>query len=282
MKIATTTGSALTAQSARQLKACGYDAVDYSGAIYAYEPYTGIYTLPDDAFDAYFRRDGKLLADAGLEVYQAHAPYHTIPDDESETDFMRQCIRRSIRATAMVGGTYLVIHPAQPMHWSTDLHPDRTRDYNLRLFAELLPLAHEWNVRLALENMPGAGIPAGTPASLIDYIDAMGDPDWFVACLDTGHANFSGVDCGAFVRLLGPRLKALHVHDNHGARDEHLGAFMGTVAWEPFVQALADVGYSGAFSFESGFAGQFPEGFSARADALQAALGKYLCETHGL
>ncbi len=282
MKISTTTGSVLTEQSARQCKACGYDAVDYSGTIYAYEPFSGVYTLPDEAFDEHFRRDGRILAEAGLEVYQAHAPYHTIPDDESETDFMRLCIKRSIRAAAMVGAKYLVIHPAQPMHWSTDLHPDQTRAYNLRLFSELLPLAHEWKVRLALENMPGAGIPTGTPASLIDYIDQMGDLDWFAACLDTGHANFSGVDCGAFARLLGTRLKVLHVHDNHGVRDEHLGAFLGTIAWEPFLQALADIGYDGTFSFESGFPGMFPDGFYAQADAMQAALGKHLCETYGL
>ena len=244
-------------RGAAMIRAAGFDSVDYSEPIYCYEPFSGVYTLPEKQFDAHFLPDRDAFRKAGLRVRQVHAPYHTIPDDERETEFMRMAIRRSIRAAAVVGGEYLVIHPAQPMHWQTDTDPAGTREYNRQLFAELLPVARAEGVRLALENMPGAGIPCGTPESHLDYIDMMGDPDWFGACLDTGHANFSRVSCAYWVRALGPRLRCLHVHDNHGSLDEHLLPHLGTIDWDAFLTALCETGFDGVYSLEDSFIGAF-------------------------
>lgn len=244
-------------KGAMLLKASGFDAVDYSAPTEYYEPYTGLYTLPDAEFDAFFRRDGEALRAAGLRIYQVHAPYHTIPDDEAETDFMRAAIRRSVHATAVVGGEYLVIHPAQPMHWSTDTDPAYTRQYNYDFLAELIPIARAEGVKLALENMPGAGIPTGTPTGHIDYIDMMNATDVLFACLDTGHANFSRVDPGVWARMLGDRLKVLHVHDNFGDRDAHLLPHLGSISWGSFLTALKEIGYTGTYSLEASFHGEF-------------------------
>lgn len=244
-------------RGAALIRAAGFDSVDYTEPCYCYEPYAGVYTLPAQQFDAYFMEERDAFRKAGLRVRQVHAPYHTIPDDERETEFMRMAIRRSIRAAAVVGGEYLVIHPAQLMHWATDTDPAKTREYNRQLFAELLPVARAEGVRLALENMPGAGIPCGTPESHIDYIDMMNDPEWFGACLDTGHANFSRVDSGFWARSLGSRLRCLHVHDNHGDRDAHLLPHLGTINWESFHAALREIGFDGVYSLEDTFAASF-------------------------
>ena len=70
-------------------------------------------------------------------------------------------------------------------------------------------------------------------------------------CLDTGHLNMAGGDCADFVRKAGKKLKALHITDSIGERDDHIfphGA--GTVNWEAFVSALYEVGYDGLFNFE--------------------------------
>ena len=244
-------------RGAAAIREAGFDAVDYSEPIFCYQAYEGVYTLPEKQFEAHFIPDRDALRRAGLRVRQVHAPYHTIPDDERETEFMRAAIRRAIHAAAVVDGEYLVIHPAQPMHWMTDTDPRGTRAYNKALFEELLPIARAEGIRLALENMPGAGIPCGTPESHLDYIDMMGDPEYFTACLDTGHANFSRVDCAYWVRALGPRLRCLHVHDNHGNLDEHLLPHLGNIAWEPFHQALHRIGYDGVYSLEDSFCSSF-------------------------
>ena len=50
----------------------------------------------------------------------------------------------------------------------------------------------------------------------------MDDPS-FVACLDLGHAEMKGAGSGAaaMIRALGPKLEALHIHDNDKIHDSH-------------------------------------------------------------
>lgn len=52
-------------------------------------------------------------------------------------------------------------------------------------------------------------------------------------CLDTGHqAAFGEVPFESWVSLLGGEVGQLHLHDNHGTRDEHLAPGKGTVDFE--------------------------------------------------
>ncbi len=159
-------------------------------------------------------------------------------------------IKRSIRATAIMEAPYLVVHCAMRCGWAPDDDPVVTRALNYKVFEELLPVAEQEGVTLALENMPCRGIPTCTPEELCDYIDMMDSPR-LVACLNTGHANITGIDCGDFARALGHRLKVLHIHDNDGKSDQHITPYFGTVNWESFMQGLKDVGFDGRLSLES-------------------------------
>jgi sugar phosphate isomerase/epimerase len=40
------------------------------------------------------------------------------------------------------------------------------------------------------------------------------------------------------VSVLGPRIVSLHVHDNHGTRDEHLWPGDGTIDWKSTAKLL--------------------------------------------
>lgn len=46
-------------------------------------------------------------------------------------------------------------------------------------------------------------------------------------CLDIGHAHCQGGDVLPWVEALAPWLSHVHLHSNHGARDEHLPPFEG-------------------------------------------------------
>ena len=83
---------------------------------------------------------------------------------------------------------------------------------------------------------------------------------FLVACLDTGHANCAGIAAGKFARILGDRLKVLHIHDNMAKSDAHALPFTGTIDWKDFGAALKEIGYSGALSLEwrnGGFPGDY-------------------------
>lgn len=58
-------------------------------------------------------------------------------------------------------------------------------------------------------------------------------------CLDTGHqAVFGNVSLDTWLNKLGPCLGQLHLHDNSGAKDEHLAMGMGTVDFQMLFENL--------------------------------------------
>ena len=69
------------------------------------------------------------------------------------------------------------------------------------------------------------------------------DSDIFRVCIDTGHSNACGESPAEAVRMLGKEyLGALRVHDNDGTKDTHWLPGQGTIDWEDFSNALAEMG----------------------------------------
>jgi len=56
-------------------------------------------------------------------------------------------------------------------------------------------------------------------------------------CLDLGHAHIT-VGTAEAIATLGARIASVHVHDNHGTKDEHLWPGDGTIEWQSTVEAL--------------------------------------------
>lgn len=86
---------------------------------------------------------------------------------------------------------------------------------------------------------------------LLWYINKLGSENLGI-CLDTGHLNISQFgDQEAFIKKAGKHLKALHIADNEGERDQHMMPFgRGTVDIETVVSALKEIGYDKLFNFE--------------------------------
>ena len=82
------------------------------------------------------------------------------------------------------------------------------------------------------------------------YIDTLGN-DLFVACLDAGHALLTYDSPARMAKVLGSRLKVLHVHDVDGIDDLHTVPYLGNNDWPEFCQALKEIGYKGTFNFET-------------------------------
>lgn len=62
-----------------------------------------------------------------------------------------------------------------------------------------------------------------------------------------------GDDVAEAVRLAAPYLKVFHIHDNNkNTFDAHLLPTMGNIDWESFAKAVADIGFDGTLSLETG------------------------------
>jgi sugar phosphate isomerase/epimerase len=76
------------------------------------------------------------------------------------------------------------------------------------------------------------------------------DADHLGVCVDTGHANLGDLGAPRAIRMAGPRLLTLHLHDNWGEVDDHLPPGRGTIDWPDVMAALREVGYARPLQLE--------------------------------
>ncbi|HHW23881.1 MAG TPA: sugar phosphate isomerase/epimerase family protein [Bacillota bacterium] len=256
----------------------GWDALDYS--MFDINPATSVLTRGD------FREYARLLRETaekhGLRFNQAHAPFPSYRHDNEEYNAtIFELIVRSMEIAGILGAETIIVHPIT--HGQTY---DERKAINMAFYSRLLPYCEKFGVTIAVENMfswgDGHAMPAvcSTEAEFVDYIDSL-DPQYFCACLDIGHAELRGAGAFSAVSMIralgGKRLRALHVHDNDRFSDLHTLPFTRSLRWKEIVGALAEIGYSGVFTFEAdNFIAGFPPELSAEASKLMAAVGRYL------
>lgn len=259
----------------RALKRIGFDAYDFTMFDMAEQP-------DDPMTRADFRETCRSLRkaadEAGILCNQTHAPFPSRKaDDAAWNGVIFDYLARSVEITSLLGGNVCVIHPCN--------------DYTAEQNAELLyrPLekhARKFGVKIALENMwnfsrqENKAVPCAcsTAEDFLKHLDLL-DPEYFVACLDIGHAEMLGdcVSAAELIRALGPRLQALHVHDNDRAHDWHTFPYAGNIDWEPVYAALREIRYAGELTFEAGLGiMKFPPELQYDATVLLHAIGRYM------
>lgn len=240
-------------ETVEAVKNAGFDKIDislYDYSSHGQEFITGTWQPVIEEFC-------QACADFALPVGQTHAftPSGMQWDDPNyDWDHFYRVLPLNVRAAKLLGASCMVVHPLnlprEPIY-----APDKCKEANLRYLAPIIESAKKEGVVLAVENMVDfkgfrRRYCGGDIRELIDLVDTIHDPD-VVCCLDTGHANVSGMAAGAAARALGSRLKALHINDNRAiGLDEHLMPYEGTTDWNDLVQALYEIGYTGDFTFE--------------------------------
>ena len=200
--------------------------------------------LKGENYLAFARQLKKIGLDHGITCNQAHAPFPSM-----KPGYM-PFLLRAIECTAEAGGKICIIHPDN----------DSTPEKNAEMYHQLLPFAKECGVKIATENMwnwnkekdEAAPAACSDPASFNAHLDIMND-DFFVACLDIGHAEMKGLNTTApeMIRALGSRLKALHIHDNDLKHDSHQLPFSMQIDFDQMVKALKEIHYDGEFTLEA-------------------------------
>lgn len=228
----------------------GFDGWDFSMfAMGLYNWQTGICEPSDHPLCGrnYLQFAGELRKigeDNGIRCNQSHAPFPVSCKD------IRDRLPRAIECTAEAGGEICIIHPDN----------NKSPEENAEMYLELLPLAKDCGVKIATENMWNWDNNTGyssfaacsTSESFCKHLEVIND-DFFVACLDIGHAEMKGSGSGAvnMIHALGNKLQALHLHDNDRHHDSHQIPFSMNLDFDAVVKALGDIGYSGWFTLEA-------------------------------
>lgn len=235
------------------LAKAGFDAVDYG-----FSPWLerGEMVWNTDGYAAYAKEVRQIAEDNGVYFNQAHGPF--VFDTSLFPDYTRQVLplfRRCFEACALLGVPHMVIHPIHHLPYKGN--EAKMWDINMEFYHLLLPFARDFGVKIALENMyqydPRRGVLTrdvfAVPERYAAFYDELNDPS-FICLVDTGHCGIVGEDAERMLRVMGSRVKALHVNDNLFRTDDHVVPGHGHLDWNGVTRALADIGYTGDITFE--------------------------------
>ena len=199
----------------------------------------------------------KQTREAGVDFVDAHAPFRDfgdliIPEERGR----RQMIARQKLNLLLVnemGVKTCTFHVGGGNY--TEYSIDEHRAALFRSLDELLPLAEELDIAIAIEN---GALPFNTADELISCVRKYDSP-YLGVCLDVGHANYKerwpenreipriwecfGLPFHREERIaerLRPYIVSCHLHDNYGERDDHDLPGHGNVDWKRIVPLLSD------------------------------------------
>jgi len=250
MKIATTTGDFgfycdNDADRIRELHRAGFRYIDLD--MYSFKP------------DSPYMQDGwkcetaKLLSlvdELGMTFVQAHSQGgNPLSDDEAHVDFLVDATVRSIEICNELGIKNTVVHSG----FAKGISKEESFERNLKFYKRLFPVMETCGVNVLIENSTKSNMGdmyfTNSGKDMREFLEYANHP-LLHACWDTGHANCEGSQYGDIITL-GEELYAIHYNDNHGAKDEHLIPFFGTLNHDEVINALFDVNFKGYFTLEA-------------------------------
>ena len=244
-------------EAVRRLHEHGYESLDFNFGFWKNPDFI----LRGDDWEKRVDEVAEMAARCGVTFAQSHIPFCKISPafdpalkKDGSLEYFNECVRRAYIASGMLGVRYATVHPLTDITTFADKDSFRlSHEY----YDKYIELGMKYNVGTAYENM---FVPFDRcvvvrygqhPQQLIELVDSYKD-DMVGVCWDFGHANEAKIDQVYGLRAIGHRLKNLHINDNSGTRDEHLLPFMGTVDWFTIIPVLAEIGYDGDLTFETG------------------------------
>ncbi len=184
------------------------------------------------------------MGEHGLHLHSLHSPTERdlapgresgVPISICDPERIRRVdavdeVKRALEVAERVPFRFLVQHLGHG-HQSMD---SRMLDAAFSSLEHLTIFAKERGVTIALENTPSE---LGSPESLEHLIKETHLRD-LKFCFDIGHAHMEdGVEKS--FEMMRERIVTVHIHDNHGEKDEHLLPGEGTIDWDAALGALA-------------------------------------------
>jgi len=236
---------------------------------YGYIYFSGrVLTLPEEKLESIVL----LCKQYGVVPFAAHAPDQFLPDDETNLDQTIERHKKVLDKAAVLHCNSVTFHVAsvegvrdeETGKFIEKVGRQKFDEMNFRIVRELAIHAEKKQMMIAVENL-SRDIVANycrTIDNLKRIINGAGQPNVGI-CIDTGHANISGLKSSEMILEAGDLLIETHFNDNFGwlcednaINDIHRPPGIGTVDWLQVVDALDRIGYEKPIIFEVGFRGK--------------------------
>ncbi len=181
------------------------------------------------------------LAGGGLSCAM-HLPFLDLQPgslDDLILEATRQRLSRALRVARIYSPVHLVGHAA----FNDDIYAELFSSWVSRAAATWRQVLSHWpgHPSLFLENT--LETEPGPLADLLAELGGLGAG----FCLDVGHwfsfgKGWQRRDLAQWLVALRPHLKHLHLHDNDGSADQHLGLGQGSIPWDELFQGLQALG----------------------------------------
>jgi sugar phosphate isomerase/epimerase len=191
-------------------------------------------------------REGKadslpaMIREKGLFLDNLHAPFAHANYPWSPAKEERQVIRREYEDALRFAARHGI--PTVVMHIVKGLEPPPFRDTGLTLIRELVSIAEELGVNIALENTLHT-------AYLEPVFTEIPSPN-LGFCYDCGTDFMEGHSHGGILKKWGHLLKTTHISDTSGTNDGHLPFGEGKIDWDVFIKAFPRKSYRGTLLAE--------------------------------
>jgi len=206
----------------------------------------GLHTLDKERVEALNQMAGTVNFECTV-----HAPFADINIAAADYKLRRFILKRleqSIQHAHQLDSLYWIFHPGLHSGISS-FYPGWDWQINLESVKKLLELGRKYEVKIAIENVPE---PFPFLMKSVDdfskFYEELGEDVGMV--LDAGHANLNGQTI-EFMNKFKDKIVHMHVSDNDGKQDMHLGVGKGTVNWQEFANAVKRMQFHGVVMVES-------------------------------
>ena len=192
----------------------------------------------------------KVAQSHGLDV-TVHAPFAginiAVPSPVLRRTIMRR-LEKSIFYAGQLDCRLWLFHPGLKTGVS-HFYPGEDWQLNMDSIRALLRIARKEGVEIAVENVPEPfPFVVKNVQDFTRFYEEFDDDIGLV--LDVAHANLSR-QIQDFIRQFSNKIVHVHVSDNDGANDLHLGIGYGTIDWEGVAKAIKKAKYGNVIMLES-------------------------------
>lgn len=193
----------------------------------------------------------KNMQDSYNLKYSVHAPFADIniasPSSQMLSAMLKRLEESMINAQALDAYMW-VFHPGIRSGISS-FYPGMDWLQNQKTVKILLRMAENYGLKIAIENVPE---PYPFLMKSVDdfskFFDEIGEGIGMV--FDVGHSNING-QTELFLEAFRDKIVHMHLSDNNGEADQHLGIGYGTVNWKRITGMLKETSYEGVAVIEA-------------------------------